>query len=477
MKKLTLSLLFIWLLYYLWIDLSEGFLGEIVQIDFTTGVNLLALILVTLMLVLIKWIGNPYKVILIRHIKGNDYWASRRAIEKLKARSWLYDGTLRSRDLEKCIFRRFDLEKANLQGTNLQRANLNNANLEHANMEKTNLKSARLQHANLRGVNLKSATLHMVDLRKADLSGALLQNTELFGANLELTNLQGSDLQDANFFSSKLNILLIELYFVFAVVKSEVMPSFEKLEKEIEQNKSWPIKRGLKEIKGSIWLFYEKFKNKEFNNEQLAHDLNLLNFFEDLHSTYLKNVCLENANLQNVTLQMAKLEDVQLHKADLSRANLKYARLIKTDLSGAILEYANLRNATVLECNLEGADLRNTIMSNTNLKNCSLKNADMQNASLFQSRLTRVCLEGADLKCADLTGVDLQEVNMRHVDLRGAIINIDIRLDQLIKTDLTGAIYDDSTVWPNDLELKNLFLLEDSYGIVKIIKWRSVFLA
>lgn len=104
------------------------------------------------------------------------------AIETLRVREWLYDGTLQG----------LPLRGAKLNGANLFMANLTNADLEMAELREANLFMVNLREARLLGADLSGATMTEVDLsgsdlRFADLRRANLHGAKLVGANLERT--------------------------------------------------------------------------------------------------------------------------------------------------------------------------------------------------------------------------------------------------------------------------------------------------
>ena len=102
---------------------------------------------------------------LIRKLRNPDNKLVLQAVEELRARGWLNDGTLRHSELR----------YVHLQGADLCEADLNGVNLRQANLQEANLSLADLSHADL----------GMVNLKWADLSQANLEGADLFRANLE----------------------------------------------------------------------------------------------------------------------------------------------------------------------------------------------------------------------------------------------------------------------------------------------------
>jgi len=115
---------------------------------------------------------------LIRKLRSPDNKIVLQAIEELRARGWLEDGSLKG----------IPLCHAHMQGADLFKANLTSVDLHQAHMDATDLSLA----------NLSGARLTRTDLRGADLNRANLDGTDLFKANLcEVRNLTPEQLLDA----------------------------------------------------------------------------------------------------------------------------------------------------------------------------------------------------------------------------------------------------------------------------------------
>jgi uncharacterized protein YjbI with pentapeptide repeats len=177
------------------------------------------------------------KEILISKLRNHDHNESIRAVNELRKRGWLTDGSLRGVEIgdfdpnNSCPctdLRGVNLSDANLQGATivgavlLQEVNLSKANLqdikfstllgvslEGANFAGANLQNANfncaipapLERANFASANLQNVDFGLANLRGANLSNANLQGAELVklhgGANLESANLSGANLKGA----------------------------------------------------------------------------------------------------------------------------------------------------------------------------------------------------------------------------------------------------------------------------------------
>lgn len=98
------------------------------------------------------------------------------AVEGLRHRGWLYDGSLQG-----AILFRADLREANL----------NDADLRGANLAMADLRGADLWDANLQGANLGTADLRGARPGRADLRGALLYSATCKGPSCILPACKG----------------------------------------------------------------------------------------------------------------------------------------------------------------------------------------------------------------------------------------------------------------------------------------------
>lgn len=104
---------------------------------------------------------------LIRKLRSSDNQRVIQAIEELRVRGWLSDGSLNNIPI--CGAQ---MQHADLQDADLKNVDLHQGQLEHAQLCQANLTGARLMRANLRNANFSDAILTNADLFKADLQNA-----------------------------------------------------------------------------------------------------------------------------------------------------------------------------------------------------------------------------------------------------------------------------------------------------------------
>ncbi len=142
---------------------------------------------------------------LISQMGSQDHGFALEAVRLLRARGWLYDGSLRNASLMEANLDGADMDRANLSGASLNLANLSGARLTAAGLIMAKLIKAQLSGANLIGSMLTGADLSGANLVIANLSGADLISVNLAGANLREATLSEADLSGANLCRAHLN--------------------------------------------------------------------------------------------------------------------------------------------------------------------------------------------------------------------------------------------------------------------------------
>jgi hypothetical protein len=121
---------------------------------------------------------------LIREMGSRDSGTALSAVDELRARGWLTDGSLI----------RADLKYANLADANLADAVMPGAYLTFAVLKAADLRNANLRGAILRAADLREALLLNTDLTDTKILDANLQNAKMQGAILAGAHIAGSDL-------------------------------------------------------------------------------------------------------------------------------------------------------------------------------------------------------------------------------------------------------------------------------------------
>jgi uncharacterized protein YjbI with pentapeptide repeats len=124
---------------------------------------------------------------LIREMGSRDNGTALRAVDDLRARGAISDGTLAAADLK----------YANLDGAIMAQADLRGAYFSFAKMAGADLRNANLEGAILRAADLTGALLINTNLNDIKLLDANLQSANLHGASLRGANLAGADLTEA----------------------------------------------------------------------------------------------------------------------------------------------------------------------------------------------------------------------------------------------------------------------------------------
>ena len=155
----------------------------------------------------------------------------------------------------------------------------------------------------------------------------------------------------------------------------------------------------------------------------------------------LRGADLTGANLMGAYLIKANLRGVDLTGADLSG--------VKPLINVGVKQFKYFTGADLTEADLTGAYLRGAYLIRANLRGAILKEVDFTGAILVKANLRWVDLRGADLTGAiltasDFTAADLSGAFLIGADLRGA--------DHLQGANLTGALYNDETMFPEGFD-------------------------
>jgi hypothetical protein len=123
------------------------------------------------------------------------------------------------------------------------------------------------------------------------------------------------------------------------------------------------------------------------------------------------------------------LRDADLHGGEFHGTTLIGVDFWKANLTSAYLQRATLRKAKITSADLtsawmDDADLEGAILMFSNLAETRLPGANLKGAKFYDAKLKKTRLQRADLRGADFGGATLEELY------------------------LEGAVYDDSTVWP-----------------------------
>jgi hypothetical protein len=135
---------------------------------------------------------------LINKIWGLENKNSLQAVEELRVRGWLSDGSLRGIALCQA-----QLQSADLMTADLCNVDFHQANLDFADLSKAKLNGAKLNRVSLQGVNFDHTDLTAADMYKVNLRGARnLTDEQLSQAN----ELLGSIMPDGKPYDGRYNL-------------------------------------------------------------------------------------------------------------------------------------------------------------------------------------------------------------------------------------------------------------------------------
>ncbi len=138
------------------------------------------------------------KMELISKIYMLENKSTLQAVEELRVRGWLTDGSLCGTALCQA-----QLANADLMGADLRSVDLHQANLEFADLRKARMNAAKLKRASMYHANFDQADLTYADLYKANLRGAQnLTEQQLASAH----QLLGAIMPDGTTYDGRFNL-------------------------------------------------------------------------------------------------------------------------------------------------------------------------------------------------------------------------------------------------------------------------------
>ncbi len=138
------------------------------------------------------------KIELINKLRSPEKKVALQALEDLRARGWLSDGSLRGITLCKA-----DLHDVDFMEADLTNADFHSANLECVDFSKSQLRASKFTRANLFGANFDKANLTNVDFYKANLRGARNLTAEQL---LRVKVLYGAIMPDGSTYNGQFNL-------------------------------------------------------------------------------------------------------------------------------------------------------------------------------------------------------------------------------------------------------------------------------
>jgi uncharacterized protein YjbI with pentapeptide repeats len=188
---------------------------------------------------------------LIRKLRNSNPSVVQYAVEELRRRGHLEDGTLRWVYLRYVNLQGLDLSGANLQNTDLNMAKLQGVDLSGANLEETRLNKANLRFALMASANLKGAFLN-----QANLQGILDLTEEQLS---QAYKLRGTTMPDGSRYDGRFNLDgdLVDARFLHVEINDPAaMADFYGIAvKEYENGQAW--------VKVHLPLLWKQFVEKE----------------------------------------------------------------------------------------------------------------------------------------------------------------------------------------------------------------------
>ena len=138
------------------------------------------------------------KIELINKLRSQDNKTTLMAVEEMRVRGWLNDGSLSGIALCRTQFQNADLMDADLSGVDFHQSRL-----DWADLSLSNLVSAKAVRANLTGANFSKTDIYHADFYKANLQGARNLTEEQLS---QVARLAGTIMPDGKYYNGRFNL-------------------------------------------------------------------------------------------------------------------------------------------------------------------------------------------------------------------------------------------------------------------------------
>ncbi len=150
-------------------------------------------------------------------------------------------------------------------------------------------------------------------------------------------------------------------------------------------------------------------------------------------------------------------EDARVDEQE--RVAMQTALSLEEDLTGRVLAGLDLHRVRLPQRDMRGVDLTDTILDGADLRGADLSGSTLVGAQLEHARLGPVTRRSSGTEVGDsrfrtnLTDAVLDRADLRDADLDEALLyGASFLKAHLEGVSLTGACYDESTVWPDGFE-------------------------
>lgn len=138
-------------------------------------------------------------------------------------------------------------------------------------------------------------------------------------------------------------------------------------------------------------------------------------------------------------------QDGSLEGVNWSGLGLSQVMLSTSKMLGAQFAHAKLTGAYFGYCDLRAASFQGADLGEAHFREADLSAAAFDSATLNDANFARANLRGCSFRAADLTDANLWGADLRGATFAGAI---------LANCCLTAALVDDSTIWPDSLDIE-----------------------
>jgi len=278
---------------------------------------------------------------LVQGLRSTSRGILESALEDLRVKNWLEDGSLSGINLNGVVLSDLDLRHANLDSANFMNGTLNNVNFEFA----------ILANANLRWVSSNRCNFNRTSLLGAKLSSGQFTLCSFSPASLSELSIAGAEFIETDFSNAEMCGITFE-------------------------------------------------KKTHLLNCNFDHCNLIASIIQgcDLTSSYL---C--NADVRRVEIRHSTLKKTILHNIIGGSVVIEDCDFTNSEMVEGYMEQSTIRCSIFVDVNYRSCKFKNTTFEDCDFSGAKLSDCDFRHTAWINCNLTNADLSGTDLRAADLT--------------------------------------------------------------------------
>lgn len=193
----------------------------------------------------------------------------------------------------------------------------------------------------------------------------------------------------------------------------------------------------------------------------------------------LERVSITHGSLSDAEINALNATDCTFSDTKIVNAVAKYTRWEKCTLRACNMNHANFENSLFRRCVFDKVEMSCTSFSEAAFIQCTLINANFAEAVMDGALYEQCDLRGASFDEKLLSSASLVDCDLRGASFRNAQLGrANLSGSDLSDADLSGASYDDKTIWPVGFQVTSTMFhrkeLDDAQEVLKGLQAQHV---